>query len=164
MSEIYKQITEHPNYEISNLGNCRRLKSKRICKGRICPLGYWRVHLDGYNKRIHRLVAMAFLPNPNLYKDVDHRDRNPSNNNVNNLRWISKSNNLINRKTINNYGRGIEMSGHLYRVRMIVEKQRVCVGSFTTAFEARIRYQIYILKNNLNLDYIDTDDIHNIHI
>lgn len=45
---------------------------------------------------IHRLVAKAFLPNPDNCKEVDHIDGNPSNNNIGNLRWVSHKQNMDN--------------------------------------------------------------------
>lgn len=45
---------------------------------------------------VHRLVAKAFLPNPDNFKEVDHIDGNPSNNNVENLRWVSHRQNIDN--------------------------------------------------------------------
>ena len=47
--------------------------------------------------QVHRLVAMHFLENPNNLPDINHKDENPSNNNVNNLEWCDKTYN-------NNYG------------------------------------------------------------
>ena len=46
---------------------------------------------------MHRLVALHYIPNPNNKPEVDHIDRNRTNNNVNNLRWVSKSEQNINR-------------------------------------------------------------------
>lgn len=48
------------------------------------------------NSVVHRLVAKAFIPNPNGYKYIDHIDGNPSNNNVSNLRWCTHSMNMMN--------------------------------------------------------------------
>lgn len=50
---------------------------------------YLSVQLQGKNFQIHRLVAEAFIPNPQNKPTVDHIDKNPSNNNVENLRWAT---------------------------------------------------------------------------
>lgn len=51
--------------------------------------GYERVKINGKNKLIHRLVAEAFIPNPENKAEVHHKDKNPRNNSVNNLVWLT---------------------------------------------------------------------------
>lgn len=67
--------------------------------------GYCLVKLSSNNKavekKVHRLVAEAFIPNPNNYDCVNHKDENPLNNNVENLEWCNHSYN-------NTYGTRIE--------------------------------------------------------
>lgn len=59
----------------------------------------FRKRCERHHKAVHRLVAEAFLPNPNNYSDVDHIDRNGTNNHVENLRWCSRSMNMLNENT-----------------------------------------------------------------
>jgi len=90
LEEKWKTIKDFPNYEISNMGKCRN-KNKKFLQGTQVKSGYLKYGL-GYNNRkksAHRLVALAFLPNPNNYNSVDHIDRNKLNNNVDNLRWAN---------------------------------------------------------------------------
>lgn len=67
--------------------------------------GYPQVNLGGKinTKTVHRLVAEAFIPNPNNYPEVDHIDGNKLNNDVSNLRWISRKDNCNN---VNTVGKG----------------------------------------------------------
>lgn len=97
-------------YEVSNLGRVRSIdryvntaKGKRIVKGKILaprklPSGYLRVHFssDSIHKeyRIHRLVAIAFIPNPHNLPEVNHIDECKENNCVDNLEWLSKIDNI----------------------------------------------------------------------
>lgn len=62
---------------------------------------YLSVQLQGKNFQIHRLVAEAFIPNPQNKPTVDHIDKNPSNNNVKNLRWATLEEQCQNKNYIN---------------------------------------------------------------
>lgn len=91
-------------YEVSDLGDVRRIKTGRILKPSIDKAGYKRVNLSriGETKaivkvyKVHRLVAMAFIPNPENKPQIDHIDGNPRNNAVPNLRWATASENQRN--------------------------------------------------------------------
>ena len=93
--EQWKVIERAPNYEVSNYGRVRNIKrgtEKTVHKNNA---GYHLVCLSHKNKKytgyIHRLVAEAFIPT-NLNKEtsvVNHKDKNRSNNSIENLEWTS---------------------------------------------------------------------------
>ena len=103
--EIWKPIEGFEGlYEISNIGRVKSIGTYNTCKrGIMNPMidsdGYLHVRL--YNNSvskdiaIHRLVAIAFIPNPNNYRYVNHKDENTKNNKVSNLEWCTNSYNLI---------------------------------------------------------------------
>lgn len=117
--ENWRDIIDYENlYQGSNFGRVRSVdrwvKSKsgsvRLCKGRILKPstdknGYLKVDLWKNNKQkihlVHRLVAEAFLPNPDNLQEVNHKDENKQNNNVENLEWCDRTYNV-------NYGTAIE--------------------------------------------------------
>ena len=89
-------------YEVSNTGRVRSVDryvktcygSYRLHKGKVLspgirPDGYLVVSLQYRMFRVHRLVAQAFLPNPDNLPQVNHKDENPGNNNVDNLEWCT---------------------------------------------------------------------------
>ena len=100
--EEYKFIKDFENYEVSNFGNVKNSITGRILKNQIYNNGYFYVKLckDGktLNKTIHKLVGNAFLPNPENKRCIDHVDNNRLNNNVENLRFASHSENGMNQK------------------------------------------------------------------
>jgi len=90
MVETWKEIDGMPNYEISTFG---QVKSKKRRMEKILNSKYGQVMLydEGYKMhRIHRLVAQAFIPNPDSLPDVRHIDGNSSNNVVSNLEWFNQ--------------------------------------------------------------------------
>ena len=99
--EIFKPITEYPNYQVSNFGRVYNKKYDRFLKPQVNH-GYINICLckDGKPKlfRVHRLVAFAFIDNPEDKPHIDHIDRNPQNNHVTNLRWATCTENNRNKK------------------------------------------------------------------
>lgn len=112
--EIWKDIEGFEGkYQVSNLGRVRNIKyfnrtnfkNDRSCKAiriltqKVNKNGRMSVHLsDGkakdFHPQVHRLVAKAFLPNPDNLPEVNHKDENPKNNNVNNLEWCTREYNF----------------------------------------------------------------------
>ena len=100
----WRDIDGFPNYMVSNTGEIKSLNYNKTGRDKILiphklSNGYLGINLYDNNKRscyllIHRLVAQAFLPNPNGYRIINHKDENRSNNSVNNLEWCSYKYNL----------------------------------------------------------------------
>lgn len=93
------RIRGFPNYYILSDGRVKNYYLDKFLKPNNIGNGYLQVTLYNEDSRksvlIHRLVAEYFLPNPNNYTEVNHKDGNPSNNNIDNLEWVSPSMNAI---------------------------------------------------------------------
>ena len=90
--EIWKEIQGYEGeYEISTKGRVRNIMTGRILGGTYDCYGYRFVKLKGKNYKIHRLVALAFLPNPSKLPQVNHKNERKDDNNVGNLEWCSAS-------------------------------------------------------------------------
>ena len=109
--EVYANITNFPNYQVSTFGNVKNVKTERILKPGTEGGGYLYVILtdDGKQstKKIHRLVASAFLENQENKKNVDHIDRCKTNNHLSNLRFATDSENQQNKSFQSNNKSGV---------------------------------------------------------
>lgn len=93
----WKAITDYPNYEVSDAGEVRNVSTGKVLKTWLCD-GYHKVMLcpGKKNMKVHRLVALHFIENPDNKPCVDHIDRDKTNNHVSNLRWATNSENGLN--------------------------------------------------------------------
>jgi hypothetical protein len=129
--EIWKQIKGFENYEISSKGNVRNIKTQKILKSHERS-SYLRVQLcRNKSLSIHRLVGEAFIPNPENKAQINHKDKNRMNNNVENLEWNTALENNIHRSAnciqINN------QNIKVWRIDKITNKKLELYNSFMIA-------------------------------
>lgn len=115
MEEIWKTIEDYPNYMVSNMGrvkaiNWHREGKEKEMKPYTTYKGYLRLRLtkNGKSKQfqIHRLVAEAFIPNPDNKPQIDHINTDKTDNRVENLRWVTNKENCNNPISKQNYSKG----------------------------------------------------------
>ena len=99
--EIWKEVQGFDGYEISNLGRVKSNKTNKILKLQNMN-GYKSVWMNYKTPKVHRLVAMMFIPNPDNLLVVEHLDDDKTNNKVENLKWSTQQENL---KSCRNKGR-----------------------------------------------------------
>jgi hypothetical protein len=96
-------VSSQGKYDVSSFGRIRNTFTRKELKQsktrKYCYVSMWYGH-KRVRKTVSRLVAEAFIPNPDNKPQIDHIDRNRQNNSVNNLRWCTHSENMRNPKTI----------------------------------------------------------------
>ena len=141
MQEIWKDIVDYENlYQVSNLGRVRSLDriivdSRNVRKFKGVDLkkhkkksGYLTVQLKHKDFQIHRLVAKAFIPNPDGKPQVNHKDGDKQNNRVDNLEWCTCEENI----------------NHAYKSGLKNGKKVVCVETndcFNSIKAASLKYK-----------------------
>lgn len=147
--EEWKQIPDADGYFVSNLG---RVKTKRTITKGYKTKSYLRVGIKYnsgkvFDKKVHRLVAEAFIPNPNNLATVNHKDFNCHNNNVDNLEWMSAKDNILHGKKFGRCipkGIGIEkiLTIYTFHLSKYPGRHPLCIKAFnisSTTYEKHVR-------------------------
>ena len=92
---MWADIPDAEGYEASHKGEIRNKKTGRILKQFVGKDGYLRIQIAGKSRVVHRLIANTYLVKP-IGKDfVNHMDGNKQHNNVGNLEWVTRSENMV---------------------------------------------------------------------
>lgn len=177
--EEWKDIKGYEGiYKVSNLGRVKSLKAwhgnkyksiyvdiDKIIKPMKEKSGYLKVVLHDknkkQNKRIHRLVAEAFIENPYNYKCINHIDGNKTNNKANNLEWCTQKYNVIDAvekdlrkftykgkyKKYINYDKRTD----IFYVNILMNSKKIYLGSFKDIEKAINVRNEYLKSNNVKL-------------
>ena len=164
MDEIWKDVKNYEGlYQVSNLGKVKSLARHGTKGGILKPIltEYLCINASKNNKikklKIHRLVAEAFIPNPDNLPQINHKDGNKLNNIVSNLEWVSSKENV--RHAIVNNLKKFSYKGEIAKYIQYDKRSKfyyVCIWEngkskfignykyFAQAIQARDEY----LKNN----------------
>ena len=150
INELWRSISGYMNYQISNIGRVRNTETGRILKNGSSN-GYHVICLkkngDKMMHRVHMLVAQEFLDKPDVeYKlVVDHIDRNTINNQVTNLRYVSMTQNSMNKSKKHNgtsICKGVcwDRFRNKRKAQIVVDKRKINLGHFDSEIEAALKY------------------------
>lgn len=162
MKETWKYIDGfNKQYQISNLGNVRSVERKiiysdgrtyyykpKILKSWMCKSGYLEIKLKNKHYMPHRLVAQAFIPNPENKREVNHKNGIKTDNRATNLNWCSPKENMkhaIENKLFDPTRR------EKWKKIKCIELNKVYDGSMIAAKELGIRVgSIYACANGIS--------------
>ncbi len=186
--EEFRIVKDYPNYSVSNFGNVKKNQTGKIIIPRYSN-GYSQVELwnndNGKVFGVHRLVAIEFIPNPENKPFVDHIDNDKANNNVNNLRWATITENNRNKvlssrntsgvkgvcwnKKHKKWYAGIKIDGknkHLGSFNTLEEAKQArqnfankLFGDFTNSCEKIINININIQNVNINNEQFEIAEL-----
>ena len=147
------------NLEVSNDGRVRRDGVETVpC---LDGCGYRHICVNGMKVLLHRLIAIAFIPNPEAKPCIDHANGDPLNNSVENLRWATHAENMRNRKAYkkaSDLPRGVKMSGERFMARIGYNGERHYIGTFDTAEEASLHYEAHAVMMHGDFCYSVQND------
>ncbi len=146
--EVFRSIENYDNYAVSSFGRVKNTKTGRILKAADNNKdGYLRINLceDATRKTftVHRLVACAFINNPNDKECVDHKNNDKTNNHISNLRWATNKENSHNSKLRSNNTSGhkgiyFNKRAKKWRAHIKIDGIRIHIGLFANLEDAKI--------------------------
>lgn len=134
---------------ITSTGEVWSIIRQKFLKKTLDAHGYYVMGLyEGQSKstfKLHRLVALHFIDNPNGYPVVDHIDRNKLNNDSSNLRWASsttnaRNHNLSKANTTGYHGVSIAKKSQRYQAIIYANRKQIYLGTYDTPQQAALAY------------------------
>ena len=133
MNHTWITIAEFPQYQINENGTVRHSITLNERKATVGKRGYWVISFKKngkfYLRTLHRLLAIAFIPNPENKREINHIDGNKLNCSLDNLEWVTPQENIIHARVT-----GLHISDGDKKVGQYLNGELICV--FKSASEA----------------------------
>ena len=141
---MWKEIEGYENYHVFEDGRVWSCINNMFLKPYDTGHGYLQVGLNGKMKRIHRLVGEAFIPNPENKPQIDHIDRDRTNNHISNLRWATQQENNQNKGEFKNNTTGHKnISYDIKNDRWVFKRTIRGVKTLEHALIFKIKFEIF---------------------
>lgn len=152
MTETWKALAGFPAYEGSTTGQIRNAATKCIRSLTIQKDGYEYVTMrrDGkyWSRSIHRLIALTFIDNPDNLPTVNHKNWDRTDNNVDNLEWASRSNQVLHQPRPRNRSKG--SSRPVWKCDVLTRERLFMYGSVRDAAEAMGTKHNSVITSNMS--------------
>jgi len=141
MNNDFRPIPGYPGYVVDKMG-CVYGPQQKMMTHQISSGGYFIVNCFINKKvkglRIHRAVALAWIPNPENLPTVDHINRNKQDNRIENLRWANHRTQCLNKahRTGELNEKWIYKNGNHYSIQLKINNEKIYAGTFDTLAEA----------------------------
>jgi hypothetical protein len=144
------------NYRVSNKGRAKSINfngsgDEQLLKLRKHTTGlYWVLPIQKNSPLLHRLIAIAFIPNPNNYPEVNHLDRDGFNNDITNLEWVLPRENSTHWRKLNaTHLTGCTFTNGRWMAHIKVNGKNITLGYYDTEQEAHERYLLALKEYGL---------------
>ena len=156
MKEQWQILKDYPNYCVSNKGAIKNANTNKVLKQQHRGSQYKFVTIKNTQgkfvcKDVHRLVAQAFIPNPENKPQVNHKDGNRINNYVSNLEWVSAKENMRHAFDTGLINKETQIKAHQYNARPVVMVKN---GKVVKRFRSLKETARYMNTNPTSIKYV----------
>jgi len=153
------EVKDFPNYLIFRNGAVLSKKTKIFLKSHNDGNGYYKINLCNLGKKktflVHRLVALYYIPNPHNYPEVDHINRNKTDNTLSNLRWVTRVENSQNQGIYKSNTSGIKnvyiiKSSNSWRFSKVINNKEITFTNKNKQLVLWVKFTYLLMRSKMS--------------